>query len=693
MDYLNSIDIAVIITYFTILVGLGIYLSKKASASLEDYCVGNRTLPWWALGMSGMASWLDVAGTMLIVSFLYILGPRGLYIEFRGGAGLLLPFMLLFVGKWMRRSRCLTPAEWMIFRFGDGLGGRFAQVASALGVIATTIAMLAYLMKAIGLFLSMILPFTPRECTLILVVVATIYTMVSGFYGVVFTDMFQAFIIMAAVLIVSFMAYTQIADTAGFSELAASVTGQENWTSSAFTYQIDAPKGYEQYRNLFWFAFFYILNNVFRGLGFPGDPKYFGARNDRECGVLSFLWTILMTFRWPLMIGFATLGIFLVSDLFKDQAVLTEAAAAIKASVANISATNWETVISNIRNNPAEYPQLAPQLQAILGEAWEKKILLVSYHGTVNPERILPAVLLFRIPVGLRGLMLVALVAASMSTFDSQVNLSAGVMTRDFYQKYFRPNASNKELIGMTWLFVAFMVFLAYLFAYSLKNVNEIWGWIVMGLGAGALVPGFLRLYWWRFNGGGFAVGTISGIVIAVIHRFVTGFFHEREGYEHVYAFLTNEVWMFLVILGLALIATIIGTYLTPPENKETVRKFYIRTRPFGLWGPFEKEMPEAFRKDLHREHFYDIVAIPFVMLWQVTMFLLPMQAILQTWRAFWITFVLFAIGGIGMYFLWWTKLPGKKQKDEWVEKMIETGEYDPSPEDIGVESAKFTNN
>jgi Na+/proline symporter len=59
MQYLSSFDYVIICIYFAILIGLGLYLKKKASASLEDYFLGGRKLPWWALGMSGMASCLD----------------------------------------------------------------------------------------------------------------------------------------------------------------------------------------------------------------------------------------------------------------------------------------------------------------------------------------------------------------------------------------------------------------------------------------------------------------------------------------------------------------------------------------------------------------------------------------------------------------------------------------------------------
>ncbi len=209
------------------------YLKKLASASLEDYLVGGRSLPWWMLGTSGMASYLDVAGTMVIVSFLYMLGPRGLFIEFRGGAVLVLVMMMLWTGKWHRRSGCLTGAEWMIYRFGDGPGGRFAQLAKAIATIVWVIGMLAYLIKAMGLFLSMLLPFSPTQCAVGMIVLAAIYTMFSGFYGVVFTDLLQSAIILAAVLLVSFLAMSQVTDADTLQALATQVTGNTQWMAAS----------------------------------------------------------------------------------------------------------------------------------------------------------------------------------------------------------------------------------------------------------------------------------------------------------------------------------------------------------------------------------------------------------------------------------------------------------------------------
>lgn len=85
MKYLNIVDYGVILGYLVILLAIGLYLKKRASQSLEHYFLAGRKMPWWALGISSMSAWLDMAGTMVIVSFLYLLGPRPLHRNTRRG--------------------------------------------------------------------------------------------------------------------------------------------------------------------------------------------------------------------------------------------------------------------------------------------------------------------------------------------------------------------------------------------------------------------------------------------------------------------------------------------------------------------------------------------------------------------------------------------------------------------------------
>ncbi len=641
MNYLQTYDYAIIVVYLIGLIGLGLFLKKRASASVEDYVIGGRNLPWWMLGFSGMASFLDVAGTMLIVSFLFMLGPRGLFIEFRGGAVLVLAVMMLWTGKWHRRSGCLTGAQWMIFRFGDGLGGRFAQLAKSLSVFIWVVGMLSYLAKGVGLFLSMLLPFEPMTCALGLVAVAAVYTMFSGFYGVVVTDLIQSVVIIAAVAIVSFLALDKLQGIESLSALAQSVTGNANWIKATPSTHADLLKGYEAQEALLTFALFYLFKNLFFSTGTGDDPKFFGAKNDAECAKLSFLWICVMGIRWPLMIGFAILGLFLVSTMFPDPGSVTQASELIRQFHPDVTSAGWHELVSNIINQPKQVdPALISGLQSLLGEqAWQDKLLLVGFHGDVDPERVMPAVLLNQIPTGLRGLMLIGLLAASMSTFDSNVNMAAGIFMNDLYMKYLRPAASIRETVFATWGFIVVVVIIGFLFAFQVKSINDIWGWIIMGLGSGLMMPTILRLYWWRFNGTGFATGLIVGLLAAVIQRLAFPDLDER-----------NQLFL---IGGIGLVASIAGTYLSGPTDRETLENFYRKTRPFGFWGPLKHSVDEQTRADMATEHCRDILAIPITLTFQILLFLTPMLAMVGNWPATAVCGVGLAVSCIALWAFW----------------------------------------
>ena len=86
MQALSSLDYGIIGLFLVVTVVAGFWMTRRAAGSLDDYFLGGRSIPWYFLGISGMAAWFDLTGTMIITSFLYMLGPRGLYIEFRGGA-------------------------------------------------------------------------------------------------------------------------------------------------------------------------------------------------------------------------------------------------------------------------------------------------------------------------------------------------------------------------------------------------------------------------------------------------------------------------------------------------------------------------------------------------------------------------------------------------------------------------------
>lgn len=646
MCYFGLFDYILMGIYVLVLLGIGLLLRKQASKSIDGYICGGGQIPWWVMGISGMGNFLDMAGTTVIVSFLYMIGPRGLFVEFRGGAVLILPFMLLWAGKWHRRSGCLTLAEWNIFRFGDNWGGRFAQQMIVVSMILFTVGMLAYLIIGAGTFLSMYLPFSPTTCSLGLIVFATFYNMISGFYGVVYTDLFQASIIITAVVYISVKAFGMVGSEAELAAVAKSVTGNPDWTRPFPAWTTYMPKGYEAYRHLIVLMGLYMFKNAFFGAGSGYDQRYFGAKNDRECGLLTMFWIVLMTVRWPLMIGFAIMGLYTVQSLLPDAERVTQAASLIHSYFPDISGQKWDTLMSGLAHAPEQYPQqLLAGLRDLLGsDQLVGKIQLLSAQGIINPEKILPVVPLLAVGEGMRGILVIALIAAALSTFGGSVNFATGMIVNDLYKRWIRPQASTRELIFSSWASVVILVSAGFFFSLTLQNINDVWGWLMMGLQSAILVPIFLRFYWWRFNGGGYAFGCLGGLLASIMQR--------------VIAPELNEGWQFLNTLLFGLIGSIVGTFLTRPTDHEVLKNFYMKTRPFGVWGKFKAQLSAVEREKVSREHFYDLIALPFALVWQVSMFLCPMLVLIKNWSAFFVVFGLWVVGGIGLWRFWYRQLP-----------------------------------
>lgn len=652
MPALSFADIAIVGVYLLATLFFGFWMRRRATQSLEHYFLGGRRMPWPLLGVSGMANWFDLTGTMIITSFLFMLGPRGLFIEFRGGAVLVLAFMLLWTGKWYRRSRCMTGPEWYVFRFGTGRGAELLRVISALFGIVFTIGMLAYLVRGTSLFLGVFLPLSPMAATVVVIAFSTFYTMISGFYGVVVNDLVQGAIIVVACVVVAMLAFQLVPDAATLAALAERVTGNAEWMSALPAVHTSMPAGYEAYESLLLFAGFYLLKSMFDGAGSGDDARYFAAKSDRDCGLLSLLQGVTVAFRWPMMIGFAVFGLFLVNEVLPDRDRTAAAAAAIKAHAPLLAEGGWHNYTSVVASYPEEYPALAGELQTTLGARWKEALPLIGYHGTVNPEQVLPAVVRSSLPSGLRGFVLVAMLAAMMSTLSGQVNsVGSAMFVRDIYQNLFRPRAGNRELIAASYAATAGIVGVGFYMGVSARSINDLWGWIMMGFGAGALAPKFLRLYWWRCTAWGCATGIALGGASAIGQRLLWPGMVEWQ--------------QFLLTGGIGFAGVVIGSWCSPATDAATVRRFYRRTRPFGWWKPFWKELDAAEQGAVRREHRGDVAALPFVLLAQIALFMLSMQIVVHAYDAFCATLPCFLLGAAGMYWFWWRRLPAATAADD----------------------------
>jgi len=544
---MQPLDYSIIAIYLVGLAVIGVLLARRAGQSAEHYFLGGRSMPWWALGASGMASNLDVAGTMTVVALVYLYGLHGFFIEMRGGVVLPIAIFLAFMGKWHRRSRVMTTAEWMLLRFGDGWQGRAARTTAALTYLVITVAMTVFFFTAGGRFLSEFLPLPAFQCTLGMAAVTFAYTLLGGLYGVVWTDVLQSGIIGATAVYLAVLATGQVTP-----ELLAAWPGAE---FNQFIPRLHSP-GLAPYTAFGWFLCVWAGKGILEGLGGSGGSaymaqRYYAARSDADCQKLGMLWTLLFAFRWPMILSFAIL--------------------AVRLGV------------------PAGSPAFA--------------------------ERVLPLVLHSHfIPSGMRGLVIAAMLAAAMSTFDSTINAGASYLVKDVYEPW-RRQISKRELVwagyGASALIVAAGLAIT---LWADATILGIWVNIVMLLFPAFLVPFALRWYWGRFNGAGFAAGTGVGFLAAVAI-----FYLDPRG--------ANEAQRFLLIAMCSLVASLVVTALTPPVPAITLRSFYQQVAPFGAW-------PHRWSQARRREHRRDLARACVALFWQVLTFLVPMGLVLHLWRA-----------------------------------------------------------
>lgn len=380
----------------------------------------------------------------------------------------------------------------------------------------------------------------------------------------------------------------------GFKSIEVSLS---DWANVVPSWTMDLPGEYSQY-NLFGIAvLFYLFKTSIEGSGGTGGyliQRYFAAKSDREAGLLSLFWILLLSFRWPFVVAIAIIGI------------------------------------------------------------------SIGLGGAVieNPEEVLPIVIMNELPIGITGLLVAGLIAAAMSTFDSVVNAGAAYWVKDIYHRFLNPRASEKKLVLQSRLASIGVVVIGVLFTLTFRNLNELWSWLTMGLGAGLIVPQVIRWYWWRFNGYGFAFGTLAGMILAIGQRFIAPGIPELQG--------------FMIIAGGTFVISITVSLLTTKTDNKTLVNFYKTTRPFGFWGPVRKLFKPADIQEVNKENRRDIISIFIAVPWQIVLFLTPMAFMTKQWTNFFILAAVLVVLSVSLYFTWFRHLSTIDKEKQQQPKLID---------------------
>jgi Na+/proline symporter len=269
-----------------------------------------------------------------------------------------------------------------------------------------------------------------------------------------------------------------------------------------------------------------------------------------------------------------------------------------------------------------------------------------------DPERALPRVIISMLPAGLQGLVLAALLAAFVSTFNAMVNGGASYIIRDIYHRYINPDASSGTLTLASRVASVLLIVAGVVISCFGSSINVMFTWIMGALGAGVVFPNILRWYWWRMNGQGYAAGALTGMVLSLVQAILTNAGHGQPFY----------VTFPLIVAAVAVVSVGVAL-LTPATDRKVLQMFFHTVRPFGFWGPIRRDV-EAEEPTPERERFgFGVLAVLFGIPWMISLYLLPMYAIIRMWRNAGICAVVLVAFGIALYFVWYRNLPPESEK------------------------------
>ena len=526
MVELSFIDSVIIIFFLLLVIVIGFAVSKTSSKNTSQYFLSGRTMPWWLLGISMVATTFSTDTPNLVTDIVRTNGVSGNWVWW---VFLLTGLLTVFVyAKLWRRSEVSTDMEFYELRY-SGKAGKFLRGFRSvyLGIIFNVLAMSGVTLAAIKIG-AIILNISAIETILYAGGVTLIFSAVGGFRGVVYTDFILFFTAMsgsigAAIYIVN------LPDVGGIDgiinnesinnkiSLFPDLTNKETlWTLLIIPLAVQ------------WWSSWYP--GAEPGGGGYIAQRMLAAKNENHAlGATLFFNIMHYALRpWPwIIVALASLV------MFPDIESISQA-------------------FPNIETNK------------------------------LGHDLAYPAMLTF-LPTGLLGLVLASLVSAYMSTVSTHLNWGSSYVVNDFYKQLVNKKASEKELVKVGRFSVVILMIISSIIALSLTNAYQLFDIILM-FGAGTGLIFILRWFWWRINAWSeIAAMMSSGIIsIALTNEKIFSLIFNEYGLPIYMKFplivlITTIIWLTV-------------TFITPADDNQTLINFYKKTKPGGPgWNIIKK--------------------------------------------------------------------------------------------------------
>ena len=528
------IDWIILIVYLAATLALGLWLARRNRGE-DDYFVAGRRLSGWLAGASMAATTFSIDTPLYVAG---IVGTRGLAANWEWwGFGLAHVAMAVVFAPLWRRSGVLTDAAFTELRYGGPAaawlrGIKAFLLALPVNCIGIGYAFLAMrkVVEALGIVSDQPIQAAGglSDTLVLLIIVAALvlaYTVAGGLWAVVITDFIQ---LLLALLGAGAVAWAAVHAAGGMQSLLD---------------QLDALGRPE------------LLSIVPWRWGSDGFDWIGGA------GISVSTFLAYLTVQWWSFRRSDGGGEFIQRMLATKDEQQARLAGWVFL-VVNYLLRSWLWVIVAL----AALVLLPDQAD------WE-----LSYP-TLAVQFLPPVVL---------GLVVVSLVAAFMSTVSTSVNWGASYLTHDLYQRFLRPNASQRELLLVGQLMSVLLLVLGVVTALISDSIGTVFR-LVIAIGTGPGVVLVLRWFWWRINAAAelaaMLCGFVVGLVTSVVPLLQIADYGER----------------LMVTTGFTAVVWITVMLLTPPESPAVLERFVLKVRPPGPgWSQWRRGLEATASESL----------------------------------------------------------------------------------------------
>ena len=519
---LSALDYSIIAGFFSIVLIIGIVVSKKSGQSSAEYFLSGRSMPWWLLGFSMVATTFSTDTPNLVTDIVRTNGVSGNWVWW---AFLLTGLLTVFVyAKLWRRSNVATDMEFYELRYG-GKPAHFLRWFRAfyLGVLFNVMAMSAVTLAAIKIG-QVMLGLDPVFTVVVAGSITVLFSAVGGFRGVIYTDFVLFFVAIAGAVGAAYY-LVNIPEVGGLQALLAHENVSDKLSilpdfsdTEALIGILIIPLAVQ------WWSAWYP--GAEPGGGGYIAQRMLAAKNENHAIGATFFFNIMhYALRpWPwILVALASMVVY--PDLLSIQSA---------------------------------FPNVSPDK---LGND-------LAYSA-----------MLTKLPSGLLGLVLASLGAAYMSTISTHLNWGSSYIVNDVYKLEIQPSATEKQLVMVGRIATVLLMIASGFLALTLTNALQLFDIILM-FGAGTGLIFILRWFWWRIN----AWSEISAMIVSGLLSILFNFgslgttFFGGDGLEGIFPSWAK----FPLVVLLTSIVWIAVTFLTSPEKEETLDRFYKQTQPGG---------------------------------------------------------------------------------------------------------------